>query len=186
MAPAQIIAGVCFAILVAAVISYNRFVSQRNYIRDSWSNVETELQRRYDLIPNLVETVKGYASHEERVLTTITEARARASSNHGRVADQARDENALVAGIRSLFAVSEAYPDLKASAHFLALQGQLVETEDRIQAARRLYNGNVRDLNRRVEAFPSSIVAGAFGFEREDYFEVEPAVRSAGPPAATF
>ncbi len=186
MQPAAVVAVVCVAILVGAVISYNRFVEQRQLVRDSWSNVDTELQRRHNLVPNLVETVKGYAAHEEQIFRTVTEARARAVQPHDGPTDLAKDENALASGMRSLFAVAEAYPDLKASANFLALQRELIVTEDRIQAARRLYNGNVRDLNRRVESFPSSVVAGAFHFTREDYFEVEPAVRDAGPPSASF
>lgn len=172
-------------LLLAGIVSYNRFVAQRQFVRDSWSNIETELQRRYDLIPNLVETVKGYAAHERQVFEAVTEARVRAVANHGAPADQARDESVLVEQLKTLFAVSENYPDLKASDQFLALQRQLVQTEDRIQAARRLYNGNVRDLNRRVESVPSSIVAWAFSIEREDYFEVGAAVGEQ-PPATTF
>lgn len=180
----QAILGIVVFVLVAAMISYNRFVSQRNFVRDSWSNIQTELQRRYDLIPNLVATVKGYAAHEEKVFTAVTEARVRALANQGPPADQARDETALVGQLKTLFAVSENYPDLKASEQFLGLQRQLIETEDRIQAARRLYNGNVRDLNRRVESIPSSLIASAFNFTREDYFQVDPAVGSAAPSTA--
>ncbi len=180
----QIIIGLCLLLLVSLGISYNRFVSQRNFVRDSWSNIQTELQRRYDLIPNLVETVKGYAAHEEKIFTAVTEARVRAVSNHGPADIQAKDENALVGQLKTLFAVSENYPDLKASSQFLALQRQLIETEDRIQASRRLYNGNVRDLNRRVESIPSSMVASIFGFERAEYFEVGPAVGQAPPPTS--
>ncbi len=186
MQPAAVIAILAAAILIGAVVSYNRFVEQRQLVRDSWSNVETELQRRHDLVPNLVSTVKGYAAHEEQLFTMVTEARSRALAPHSGPADLAKDENALASGMRTLFAVSEAYPDLKASANFLALQQELIVTEDRIQASRRLYNGNVRELNRRVESFPSSVVAGACNFTREDYFEIEPAVREAGVPGTSF
>lgn len=165
-------------VAIGALLSYNRFVSQRQYIHNSWANVDTELRRRYDLIPNLVSTVKGYATHERGTLERVTEARARAFANHGPAGDQARDENVLVDALKSLLAVSEAYPDLKANQHFLHLQEELVGTEDRIQAARRFYNNNVRDYNRRVESFPSMIIARIGGFGREDYFEIEPAVRA--------
>jgi LemA protein len=170
------------AVVLAVVVSYNRFVSQRQLIANSWSNVDTELQRRYDLIPNLVETVKGYAAHERAVLERVTEARGRAAANHGSPVAQARDENVLVGAVRQMFAVAERYPDLKASSSFLALQEELVTTEDRIQAARRFFNNNVRDYNRRTEAFPSMLIASMFGFQREEYFEIEEAVRRAGVP----
>jgi LemA protein len=176
------VAGV-LVLAAALLVSYNRFVEQQQLVRDSWANVETELQRRYDLIPNLVETVRGYAAHEEQLFREVAEARARAVANHGEPDAQARDENAFVAALRHLFAVSEGYPELEASRSFLHLQRELTSTEDRIQAARRFYNGNVRDLNRRVESVPSNLVAGAFGFTRAAYFEVEPAVREAAPPA---
>lgn len=183
MEPLVIVGGVALLLVVGVTVSYNRFVSQRQLIRDSWANVETELQRRYDLIPNLVETVQGYATHEREVFDRVTRARAAAVANHGRPEDQARDENVLVSTLRSLFAVAEGYPELEASRHFLDLQHQLTDTEDRIQAARRFYNANVRDFNRRVEAVPSNLVANAFDFEREDYFQIEEAVRSGSPPA---
>ncbi len=186
VSPAALVAIACVALLVGIAISYNRFVEQRQLVRDAWANVDTELQRRHDLVPNLVEVVKGYAAHEERVLQAVVDARTRVLAPHAGPEDLARDENVLAGGLRTLFAVAEGYPELKASANFLALQRELVQTEDRIQAARRLYNGNVRGINRRVEAFPSSIIASTFGFTREEYFEVEPAVRDAGPPAATF
>lgn len=180
--PQAIVAAVVL-LLFGTIASFNRFVSQRNFVRDAWASIETELQRRYDLIPNLVETVKGYAAHEASVLSAVTAARSRAVASNGDPSSQARDETALVGQLRTLFAVSEGYPELKASRHFLELQQQLVETEDRIQAARRLYNGNVRDLNRRVESIPSSMIASLFGFTRADYFEVDPAVSAAAPPA---
>ena len=131
--------------MIWAILSFNRFVLQRQLLDNSWSNVETELRRRYDLIPNLVETVGGYAAHEREALTEVIAARSGAISATGAPADQARPENLLVAGLRQLMAVSERYPELVASANFLDLQRQLVTTEDRIQASRRLFNGNVRD-----------------------------------------
>jgi LemA protein len=162
---------------IVVLLSYNRFVTQRQLIDNSWSNVDSELQRRHDLIPNLVETVKGYAAHEQRTFETVTAARAQAISVRGSAAAQAPAENSLVDGMRQLLAVSEAYPQLRASYHFLQLQEELVTTENRIQAARRFYNGNVRDYNRRVDSFPSLVIARSFHFTREEYFEVEPIVR---------
>lgn len=166
------------------LVSYNRFVEQRQLIADAWANVETELQRRYDLIPNLVRTVEGYVAHEREVLEAVTATRARAAANHGPPDEQARDENTFVGALRQLFAVSEGYPELKASRNFLALQRELVTTEDRIQAARRFYNGNVRDYNRRVQSVPSNVVAGAFSFAEERYFEVEEALARTVPTTA--
>ncbi|HUP74870.1 MAG TPA: LemA family protein [Acidimicrobiales bacterium] len=169
---------------IAVLLSYNRFVDQRQLIANSWSNVDAELQRRHDLIPNLVETVRGYAGHEQRTFEMVTAARAQAMSVRGSAATQSPAENTLVAGMRQLLAVSEAYPDLRASYHFLQLQEELVTTENRIQAARRVYNGNVRDYNRRVDSIPSLMIARLFRFTLEEYFEVEPIVRDA--PTVAF
>jgi LemA protein len=163
--------------LLYVVVTYNALVALRNYIRDAWSNVDTELKRRYDLIPNLVATVKGYAAHEREVLEQVTQLRAQCMASTGRPEDQAVDENQLVAALQRLLAVVENYPQLKADQHFLQLQRELVNTEDRIQAARRFYNGNVRDYRNKCQTFPSSLVAGAFGFEPQDYFQVPPSVR---------
>lgn len=179
MGPVAAIAGVVVLFLIGALLSYNRFVSQRQYIRNTWSNVDTELRRRYDLIPNLVETVKGYAAHERATLQQVIEARSRAFGNEGSVQSQAADENLLVDALKQLLAVAEDYPDLKANERFGELQRELVATENRIQAARRFYNNNVRDYNRRVRAIPSMIIARLFGFSEEAYFEVEPVVREA-------
>ena len=145
-----IVGGVAVVLLGAVVISHNRFVSQRQLIDNAWANVDTELRRRYDLIPNLVRTVEGYATHEREVLRSVVEARSEAVRSDGDVSDQEASEQALVHSLRSLLAVAEAYPDLKADEHFLELQRELAVTEDRIQAARRLFNGNVRDYNQRV------------------------------------
>ena len=166
-----IVLGVLAVLVIAVIASYNRFVRQRNLIEESWKQIDVELRRRYDLIPNLVETVKGYAAHERGVLEAVITARAKATAPSGSIAEQAADEAALTASLRGLLAVAEAYPDLKADSQFSMLQSQLGETEDRIAAGRRFYNSNVRAYNTRVETFPSSIVASMFSFEKTDYFE---------------
>jgi LemA protein len=171
---------------IGAVVSYNRFISQKTLIKDAWANIDTELRRRYDLIPNLVETVKGYASHEREVLENVTRARAMAASATGSPAEQAAAEGPLVAALRQLMLVVENYPDLKANQNFLQLQGELTNTEDRLQTARRFYNANVRDYNRRVKQFPSVVVASLFDFEEEEFFEVEDAIREGGAPQVDF
>jgi LemA protein len=185
MIAVYVILGIVVILAVAAVLSYNRFVSQRQMIRDSYANIDTELKRRYDLIPNLVETVKGYAEHERGVFEAVTEARANAISAQG-PAEQAQAENVLTGALRSLFAVAENYPTLKANENFLQLQGELSNTEDRIQTARRFYNNNVRDFNTRVQSFPASVIAGMFHFTQGQYFEIDEAVREAGPPKIDF
>ncbi|QDU91595.1 LemA family protein [Pirellulimonas nuda] len=157
--------------LVFLIANYNRLVSVRQHLRDSWGTIDVEMQRRYDLIPNLVETVKAYAKHERELLADVARLRAQAMANSGSAASQAVDEQALEIGVGRLLAVGEAYPDLKADAHFLALQRELTNTEDRIAAARRFYNGNVRELNELCQAFPTNVVAGMFGFEQASYFE---------------
>lgn len=160
---------------------YNRLVKLRQLIVNSWSNVETELKRRYDLIPNLVETVKGYAAHERAVFEAVTEARAAALSTNGESPSiQEPAERDLVGQLRRLIAVAEAYPELKASTHYLELQRELTRTEDRIQAARRIYNANVRDNNVLVESVPSNVVASAGGFAKADFFQLDP-VESEAP-----
>ena len=171
---------------IGAVVSYNRFVSQKALIKDSWANIDTELRRRYDLIPNLVETVKGYASHEREVLENVTRARTAAASSTGSPAEQAAAEAPLVAALRQLMVVVENYPDLKANQNFLQLQAELTNTEDRLQTARRFYNANVRDYNQRVKQFPSVFVANMFGFKEEEFFQVEDAIREGGPPQVDF
>ena len=181
-----IVLGIVVLILLAGVLSYNRFVSQRNLIRNAWANIDTELRRRYDLIPNLVETVKGYASHEREVFENVTKARAAATAATGSPAEQAAAEGPFVAAMRQLLAVAENYPELKANQNFLALQQELANTEDRLQTARRFYNSNVRDFNRRVQAFPSSLIANSFHFEAAEFFEVEESIREAGAPQVNF
>ena len=181
-----IILGIIVIVALGAVVSYNRFVSQKQQIKDAWANIDTELRRRYDLIPNLVETVKGYASHEREVFENVTKARAAATAATGSPAEQAAAEGPFVAAMRQLFAVAENYPELKANQNFLALQQELANTEDRLQTARRFYNSNVRDYNRRVQSFPSSLMANSFHFEAAEFFEVEESIREAGAPQVNF
>jgi LemA protein len=171
MTVVYVVAGVVAFLLLWFAFSYNAFVTQRNLVRESWSDVDTELKRRHDLIPNIVETVKGYAKHEREIFERVSELRAQAIASDGAPERRARAEGALAAGVRQLLAVSERYPDLRASENFLALQRELANTEDRIQAARRFYNANVRDLNRRVQSVPSNLVASMFGFKAAAYFE---------------
>ena len=160
------------------VVQYNGLVSLRNFISESWSNVDTELKRRYDLIPNLVAVVKGYAVHERVVLERVTELRNRCAANNGSPSEQAVDEKQLVDSLKQLLVVVENYPQLKADQNFLKLQTELVNTEDRIQAARRFYNGNVRDYRNKCESFPSNLVANFFNFKPEgDFFSVPPSVQ---------
>ena len=173
-----VVAGLALLLLLALVVSYNRFVRQRNLVQESWRQVDVELTRRHELIPNLIETVKGYAAHERTVLAGLVEARNAAVTASGSAA-AGPAETALTGSLRGVLAVAEAYPDLKAAGPFQQLQAQLAETEDRIAAGRRFYNGNVRALNTRVEAFPSSLVASAFHIGKADYFETDdPAVRA--------
>jgi LemA protein len=181
-----IVLGLVVLVAIVGVVSYNRFVSQRNLIKDAWSNIDTELKRRYDLIPNLVETVKGYASHEKEIFEEVARTRSMAAGATGSPAEQAAAEGPLVAALGKLFAVVENYPDLKANQNFLELQRELTNTEDRLQTARRFYNGNVREYNERVKQFPSVLVASMFGFKEEEFFEVEEAVREGGPPQVDF
>jgi LemA protein len=182
-----VVLGIVVVLAIAGVVSYNRFVSQKNLIKDAWANIDTELRRRYDLIPNIVETVKGYATHEREVLENVTQARANATGATGSPAAQAAAEGPLVAALRQLFAVVENYPDLKANQNFLALQAELTNTEDRLQTARRFYNANVRDYNQRVQSVPSNVIANLFHFEEEEFFEVEEALRGdEGVPKVSF
>ncbi len=183
------------AILIAAafllpafwvLVQYNALVTLRNHIREAWSNIDTELKRRYELIPNLVETVKGYAAHEREVLERVILARQRCleTSGQGSAGSQAPAEQEMSRQVTQLLARAEDYPALKADQNFLQLQRELVITEDRIQAARRFFNGNVRDYRNKCQQFPSSLVATVFGFETEDYFDVDPSVREV--PTARF
>jgi LemA protein len=166
------------------VTSYNRLIKLRNLVQEAWRQVDVELTRRHDLIPNLVETVKGYAAHERGTLEDVMTARSAAMSGGQTPADLAQNENVLTQALGRLFAVAEAYPDLKANQNFLALQQELASTEDRIASGRRYYNANVRELNTKVESVPSNIVAGLAHIGRAEYFEAEGAERQA--PQVSF
>ena len=161
------------------IATYNYLVRLRNHIADAWSNVDTELKRRYELIPNLVAAIKGYATYERETLERVIEMRNTCMANNGSTSHQEGTEKQLVVAVQKLLAVVEAYPDLKADGNFLQLQNELVNTEDRIQAARRFYNGNVRDYENRRESFPGNLVANLFKFGPRDFFNVDPAVRVA-------
>ena len=168
-----IIVLVALAVLVLwFILAYNRFVSLRNRTQEAWSDIDVQLKRRYNLIPNLVSTVKGYAVHERELFEKVTRARTVAMGAQG-VGEQAQAENQLSSTLKSLFAVAENYPDLKASNNFVELQRELRDTEDKIQAARRFYNGNVRDLNTKIESFPANVVAMVFGFKKMEFFELQ-------------
>ena len=176
----SLIIGVILLIIVIYVVSiYNTLVRLRNHINDAWSNVDTELLRRYELIPNLVAAVKGYAAHERETLERVIELRNTCIADTGSVRHQEGTEKQLVLAMQKLLALAESYPDLKADKNFLELQKELVNTEDGIQAARRLYNGNVRDYRNLREAFPSNVIANMFDFEDRSFFDVEPSVRIA-------
>jgi len=163
-----------------AIAQYNGLVRLRNLVQEAWHQIDTELQRRHDLIPNLVETVKGYAAHERETFEAVTQARAAAANPGSSPAEQAQQENILTQALGRLFAVAEAYPELKANQNFLALQQELTNTEDRVAAGRRFYNANVRELNTKIETFPTSIIANMFKFLKAEYFETEdPAARQA-------
>jgi len=170
--PIWVAVAIIGVLVLWVVITYNRFVALRNRVKEAFSDISVQLKRRYDLIPNLVNTVKGYAAHEKGVFEKVTEARARAMGATG-MHDKAAAENMLSQTLKSLFAVAEAYPDLKASANFVELQRELRDTEDKIQASRRFYNTNVMALNTMVESFPPNAIAGMFGFKKEEFFELE-------------
>jgi LemA protein len=174
------IVAVIVIIAIALVVSYNRFVKQRNLIQESWRQIDVELHRRYDLIPNLVETVRAYAAHERHVFEEVARLRTQAQGAEGASPEQrAQAETALSGALRQMMISVEAYPQLQSNQNFLSLQRELTDTEDRIAAGRRFYNANVGDYNTRVEAFPSNLIAGMFKFEKAGYFEVEDAqVRS--------
>ena len=170
-----VIGAVLLLALFWMVVNFNRFARLRQNIRESWSDVDVELKRRYELIPNLVATVRGYAAHERAVLEEVTALRNRALASQGSAPSQAADETAMLLGLRKLFAVVEAYPALKADRQFLALQKELALTEDRIAAARRFFNGNVREMRNLRESFPTSVVGSAMRIEEPTFFEIEDA-----------
>ncbi len=164
---------IVIAVLLALYIvgSYNGLIRTRNRVKEAWSDIDVQLKRRYDLIPNLVETVKGYAAHEKQVFEDVIKARSMAMSAKS-VEDKTKAEDMLSGTLKSLFALSEAYPDLKASANFAKLHDELADTENKIQAARRFYNSNVLDFNSRIQQFPTNIMGSMFGFKSESYFEI--------------
>lgn len=173
MSPLLLIpAGILLLALIWVGATFNRLVRLRQQIKESWADIDVELKRRYDLIPNLVQTVQGYAAHERTVLERVIELRNRAAANHGPAASQAADESALLIGLKQVFAVAESYPQLKASTSFLALQKELANTEDRIAAARRFFNGNTREMNALTQTFPTSLIARRFGFQPGTFFEL--------------
>lgn len=174
---------VILAIIFWLVTTYNRLVTLKNRAKEAWADIDVQLKRRYDLIPNLVETVKGYAAHEKTVFENVTKARAGAISagQSGDPKKIAEAENFLSGTLKTLFAVAENYPQLRAAENFLELQRELRDTEDKIQAARRFYNGNIRDLNIKIESFPANIVASLFGFPKMELFELREAAEKEVP-----
>ena len=169
-----VVLAIIAAIALFLIATYNRLVTLRQRVREAWSDIDVQLKRRYDLIPNLVETVKGYAAHEKTVFENVTNARANAiaAGASGSPEQRAQAENVLTGALRSVFAVAENYPQLQASQNFRDLQEQLTATEDKIAFARRFYNGNVRDYNTSLQTFPTTLLAGMFGFAAEQYFEL--------------
>ena len=176
-----ILIGILVLLVLWAIFSYNGFVAKVNRAKEAWADIDVQLKRRYDLIPNLVETVKGYATHERETLDSVTAARANAM-NAQTVGEHAAAENMLTGALKSLFAVSEAYPDLKANTNFLELQRELSDTENKIMASRRFYNSTVQELNTSVQSFPGNVVASSFGFQQMDLFELTDAESAAREP----
>ena len=170
------VVGVAALLLLVAVLLFDRLVSLRNRVDNGWSQIDVQLRRRYDLIPNLIETVRGYAAHERAVFEDVAEARSRGMAA-GSVPDQARAENQVTRGLRQLFAVAEAYPELKANRNFLALQEELTGTESKIAYARQFYNDQVMRLNTLIQSFPSNVVASMFHFAPREFFDIEDPVR---------
>ena len=167
-----VILGIFIAIIFFGIAIYNKLIRLRNTVKSSWSDIDVQLKKRYDLVPNLVETVRGYASHERTVFEKVTTARSMAMKASA-PADKAKAENILTDTLKSLFALAEAYPELKANVNFMQLQSQLKELEDNIEYARRYFNAVVRDFNILIESFPSNIIATSFGFKHEEFFELE-------------
>ena len=183
MEPIFIIIGILVVAGLWLVFIFNSLITSRNRVDESWSDIEVQLKRRYDLIPNIVNTVKGYAKHESGVLESVTKARSQAMQA-GTAAEHAKAENMLSQTLKSLFAVAEQYPDLKASGNFHHLQTELVDAEDKIQAARRFYNGQVRDFNTKLQVFPTNMVGGALGFKAREFYDAPDAVNAT--PEVTF
>ena len=177
----KILLGIAAVVIVWVIYAYNRLVVLTNRSDEAWSDIDVQLKRRYDLIPNLVETVKGYAAHESGTLQKVTEMRTRAMNAQG-VAQRAEAENLLAGALKTLFAVSENYPNLKANENFVELQRELSDTENKIQAARRFYNGVVQDLKNALQAFPSNIIGNSFGFKSRDFFQLGEGEEAAKEP----
>jgi LemA protein len=175
-----IILGIIAIIVFWIIFIYNSFIRRRNQVDEAWSDIEVQLKRRYDLIPNLIEVVKGYMTHERTTLEKVTEARVAAMSAKT-IKEQAKSEGLLTEALKTLFAVAENYPDLKASQNFLQLQDELSDTENKIQAARRFYNANVRDYNTAIQSFPNNLIAQVFGFKPREFFELEEEVARETP-----
>lgn len=173
--------GVLLAIVLWFIVTYNRFISFINRAKEAWSDIDVQLKRRYDLIPNLVNTVKGYATHESTAFENVTKARA-AAMTAGSLDEKGKAEAGLAGALKSVFAIAEAYPELKANQNFLALQTELSDTENKIQSARRFYNGNVRDLNTMIEQFPANVVAGMFKFSSMEFFQLDAEEQAAKEP----
>ena len=178
-----VLIGIIVVLILWAVFSYNGFVSKINRTKEAWADIDVQLKRRYDLIPNLVASVKGYAAHESEAFLNVTNARA-AAMGATTPGAKAEAENTLSGTLKSLFAVAEAYPDLKANENFLQLQRELGDTEDKIQAARRFYNGNVQELNTSIQSFPANVIAGMFGFTAMDLFQLGAGEEAARQPVA--
>jgi LemA protein len=179
-----IVLAIVVLVVLYIVMQYNGLVRVRNRIENGWSQIDVQLKRRYDLIPNLIETVKGYAAHEKSTLDAVISARNAAMSSGGGISDKAAAENGLSGTLKSLFALSEAYPDLKANQNFLALQEELTGTEDKIAYARQYYNDEVRTYNTKIQSFPTSILANKFNFAKREYFQVDEVSR--GPVTVKF
>lgn len=177
--------GIIIAIVLLAAFLYNSLVTSRNRVDEAWSDIEVQLKRRYDLIPNLIETVKGYARQESSVLEGVTQARAAAMGATG-FAEKAKDENMLTGALGKLFAVAEAYPDLKSNQNFMQMQSDLTDTEDKIQASRRFYNGTVRDFNTKLQVFPTNLFAGLMGFKVREFFNIDDNGPEAQNPKVQF
>lgn len=180
-----VILGVITVVVLWFIFAYNSFIRLVNRAKEAWADIDVQLKRRYDLIPNLVETVKGYASHERELFEKVTEARTKAMNAQG-LEEKGKAENALAGTLKTLFAVSENYPQLRASENFKALQDELSDTENKIQASRRFYNTNARDLNIRIESFPSNIIAGMFNFQKMEFFQLEEGAEAREPVKVAF
>ncbi len=180
-----ILLGIVIALILFFIFKYNGFILLKNRTKEAWADIDVQLKRRYNLIPNLVSTVKGYAAHEAGTFQKVTEARS-AAMQAGNPAEKGKAENMLSSTLKSLFAVSEAYPQLKANANFLELQEELSDTENKIQAARRFYNGNVRDFNTAIQTFPGNMMANMFRFKEMDLFQLEEGNEAKEPVSVKF